>query len=315
MSKNYLLIDGNSFGYYYNNAKKLTIGNLPVQAIFGFLRGLRQQLAFFQQYTPVVLWDGASWRKTMFAEYKANRDKADTKAALAQLRMKDEYQQQVPHIKKALRFLGMPQLSAFNMEADDLGAILTDRYSKDGRVILLTGDKDWLQLVGPNVTWRDFINNRMVTLKNFEEMTGVETPAQFVEVKALMGDTGDNVPGVGGIGEKGAVEFIKTYGSFANFTNQVIFEKSIDLKSLPKKYRDLVENEEKAIAFARNITLMDLRTKHRPAPINLNLDKGEPDALKFKRFCEILLFNSILKEFDDWIRVFPAFREEAALAA
>lgn len=310
MAQNYMLIDGNSLGHYFNNAKQLSIGEMQVQAIYGFLRGLRAEIASFQNYQPVVLWDGASWRKMMLSSYKENREKRETKNEIRMQEMKDGYKAQVPYIKKALRFLGIPQVWSINMEADDLGAILTDRYVAGGsKIILLTGDKDWLQLVGPGVVWKDFINNRLVTVKNFEEFTGCADVRQFVEVKALAGDMGDNVAGVGGIGQKGAVEFIKQYGSVANFTNGVILDKTIDLKDVPKKYRRLVEDEEKTITFSRNLALMDLRTKARPAPLNLQVDKGTPDALKFHRFCELLLFKSITKDFDEWMRAFPHFRE------
>jgi 5'-3' exonuclease len=314
---NYSLIDGNSLGHYYNNAKPLSIGEVQVQAIYYLLRGLRSHIASFQDYQPVVLWDGASWRKLMFAAYKDNRDKKETKNEIRMQEMKDAYKRQVPYIKKALRFLGIPQVSALNMEADDLGAILTDRYTKTGsKIILVTGDKDWLQLVSPGVVWKDFVNDRLVTVKNFEEFTGVKTVRQFVEVKALAGDMGDNVAGVGGIGQKGAIDFIKEYGSFGNFSNMAILDKTIDLKKLPKKYRDLIENEDKAITFSRNLDLMDLRTTARPAAQHLEVDKGTPDADKLRQFCELLLFKSILKDFDEWISVFPHFRApRSALAA
>jgi 5'-3' exonuclease len=314
---NYMLIDGNSLGHFYNNAKPLSIGEIQVQSIYGMLKAIRSQIAGFQDYQPVVLWDGASWRKLMFAEYKENRDRKETKNEIRMQEMKDAYKKQVPYIKKALRFLGIPQVWSLNMEADDLGAILTDRYTKTGsRVILLTGDKDWLQLVGPGVVWKDFANDRLVTQKTFAEFTGVKTVREFVEVKALCGDQGDNVAGVGGIGEKGAIEFINQYGSVANFTNGVILDKTISLKGVPKKYRNLVEDEDKAITFSRNLALVDLRTTVRPAPQALEVDKGTPDAEKFRQFCEILLFKSFLKDFDEWISVFPAFRApRQALAA
>ncbi|MBD9511517.1 hypothetical protein IB265_32700 [Ensifer sp. ENS10] len=314
---NYSLIDGNSIGHFYNNSKPLAIGEIQVQAIYGVLRGLRSHIASFQNYQPVVLWDGASWRKLMFAAYKDNREKKETKNEIRMQEMKDAYKRQVPYIKKALGFLGIPQVWALNMEADDLGAILTDRYTKNGsKIILVTGDKDWLQLVGPGVVWMDPNNDRLVTVKNFEEFTGVATVRQFVEVKALAGDMGDNVAGVGGIGQKGAVDFIKQYGTFASFSSQVILEKTIDLKKLPKKYRDLIENEDKAITFSRNIDLMDLRTTARPAPQNLQVTKGTADKDKFRQFCDLLLFKSITKDFDEWCSVFPAFREQPlALAA
>lgn len=308
MSK-YLIVDGDSLGHAANSTPKLSIGELPVQAIFGFLRMLRQQMAFFPGYTPIVCWDGASWRKQIFSEYKANRDRKETKWEVKQAKAKDAYSTQVPYIKKALRMLGIAQLWSVNMEADDLAAILVDRYtSKGGTCVLISGDKDWIQLVGPNVKWRDIVNKREVTTKNFEEFTGVKTPKQFVEIKALAGDQGDNISGVGGIGEKGAVEFLKTYGSFRQFMNMATLEMTpAQFKKLPKKHRDLVDDETKAITFAHNIDLMDLRTSARPAPQDLRLDKGEASKEKFQRFCELLVFKSILQELDDWLSVFPAF--------
>jgi 5'-3' exonuclease len=282
---------------------------MPVQAIYNFLRNLRSAMGLYQMYQPVVLWDGASWRKTMFTEYKANRDKVETIHERRAAAAKDDYKRQMPLIKKGLQLLGVPQVFAINMEADDLGAILADRYSAQGRVVLWTGDKDWIQLVGPNVVWRDFANKRTITEKNFEEMTGVKTPRQFVEVKGLSGDSGDNIPGVGGIGEKGAKDFLNKYGSFNDFLNMVCIEKSVDYAKLPKKLKALVDDEQKAIDFDRNLKLMDLRTPERPAPINLSVDKGTPNQELFRVFCDRLLFSSITKDLDEWIRVFPQFQQ------
>lgn len=306
----YLLIDGNSLGHFSNNSRTLSLGDLQVQAIYNFLRNLRQVMAMHQQHVPVVLWDGGSWRKMIMPTYKDHRDNKTTAAEIAQNLKKDHYKTQVPYIKKALRFLGIAQVWSLNMEADDLAAIMTDRYVGQGaEVVLYTGDQDWLQLVGPKVIWRDFANKRIVNQGNFAEFTGVPTVQQFVEVKALAGDDGDLGPGsgVGGVGKKGAIDFLNKYGSFDNFLEEVCLHKTIDIKKLPKKYRALVEDEEKALIFQRNMKLMDLRTPVRPAPENLTVDAGDPSIEKMQRLCEILLFNSILKDLPDWIRVFPKF--------
>ena len=314
MAQNYLLIDGNSLGNAANNTKPLSLGSQQTQAIVGFLKMLRKQVSLYPNYTPIVLWDGASWRYQMFPEYKADREKNDTKHEKALIEAKAHYKTQVPYIKKALRLLGVAQISAMNMEADDLAAMLSRLYtSKGGRVILVTGDQDWIQLVGPGVIWKTPIgeSNRTVTAMNFKEETGVATPQQFVELKALTGDKGDSIPGVGGIGEKGAIEFLQTYGSFANFMNAVTFEK-LDLSKLPKKFRDLGESEDKMLTFDRNLRLMDLHHPARPKPFNMLVDRGEPDLTKFTRFCEILLFKSILDTMSTWVSAFPAFRETLA---
>lgn len=310
MTKNYIIIDGNSLGHFANNGAKLTLGDMPIQAVYNFLRNLRQCMALHQNYTPICTWDGASWRKMLLTEYKENRDKIETVTERKQAARKDDYKRQIPYIKKALYLLGIPQVLAFNYEADDLGAILADRYSPNGKVVLYTGDKDWIQLVGPNVVWRDFANKRVINAANFEEMTGLKTSRQFVEVKALAGDTGDGVPGVGGLGEKGAIEFLNEFGSFTEFVNQVTFH-GLDISKRPKKIRDLIEDEAKAITFARNLDLVDLRTSERPAPINFTIEKGNPSKRLFEVFCDRLLFKSMTNDLDEWIRVFPAFQKES----
>jgi len=314
--KGFMLIDGNSLGHYYNNSKTLTIGSLQVQAVFGMLRGVRSLIATFPTLKPVVIWDGASWRKISFPTYKENRERSETENERKLLAARDEYKKQRPLIEGAFRLLGIPQVSAFNMEADDLGAIMTDRYVALGHSILLvTIDQDWLQLVGPKVSWKDVANKRLITASNFEEFTGVKDAKQFVELKAIVGDVGDNVPGIGGIGLKGAKDFLAQYGSVEAFLNEAILEKSIDIKKLPKKFRALVEDEEKAINFRRNVNLVDLRTPMRPAPINLRIDQGQPDRERFEALCEKLLFRSILQDLDEWLSSFPAFREQQTMAA
>lgn len=308
--KKYLIIDGNSLGHFSNNGRVLTLGDMQVQAIYGFLRTLRAKMALYSNHTPIVLWDGASWRKMLMPTYKDHRDNAETANEIRMNLQKDKYKLQVPYIKKALKMLGIAQVWSLNMEADDLAAIMTDLYVSQGaQVTLLSGDKDWIQLVGPSTTWADFINKRTVNAANFQEFTGVDTTKKFVEMKALMGDDGDlgKGSGVGGVGEKGAIDFLNKYGSFNEFLHAVSIYKTVDINKLPKKYRALVEDENKALIFDRNIKLMDLRTTVRPAPQNMTVDKGEADQERFARFCELLLFKSILQELDDWLRVFPQF--------
>lgn len=307
MQRQFLIIDGNSVGHMAQNMKPLTLGTMQVQAIYGFLRILRSYAAKYSFATPIVLWDGMSWRKTSYPEYKANRDKAETKHEIAKQASNKAYALQRPHIEKALSFLGVTQVRASNMEADDLAAILTKVYVSQGsRVTLLTEDRDWLQLIGPMVAVEQpkAENKRRITLENFTEITGCKSPEMFVEMKALMGDAGDNIKGIGGVGEKRALEFLETYGSFNEFLNLVSLH-GLDIKKLPKWQRDLVADETKAIAFDFNISLVDLNTKLRPKPENMAIFRGEPSAENFRKLCDVLLFKSITDGFDNWISAFP----------
>lgn len=306
MPKTYLLIDGNSIGHMAQSMKPLTIGSFQVQAIYGFLNIIRGYVSKYSFATPIILWDGLSWRKTEYPQYKANRTKNETKADAARNESNASYHKQRPYIEKAAMYLGIPQVKAENMEADDLAAILSDVYTKQGhKVTLLTEDQDWLQLISPNIAVERPKSKDRVTMMNFEEVTGCKTVEGFVQKKALMGDGGDNIPGVGGIGEKRALEFVAEYGTFSDFLNRVLLEKSVDFDTLPKYLRDLVENEQKAIDFDFNLKLVDLKTTARPAPKNMVVVKNQESAENFQKMCEVLLFNSILRTFDDWISAFP----------
>jgi 5'-3' exonuclease len=161
--KRYLLIDGPNMLHAANNAKKLTVGTTEVTAIYNFIRMLRPLIATYPTATPVVLWDGASWRHMKFPDYKQNRKKDDTAAAVKQREAYESAMKQLPAIKKALELMGIAQVKATNMEADDLAAILGDRYVSQGaKVVLVSGDKDWIQLVGPSMIWFDPIKDRKI---------------------------------------------------------------------------------------------------------------------------------------------------------
>ncbi|MER9176269.1 hypothetical protein NKH72_22075 [Mesorhizobium sp. M0955] len=312
----YLLIDGNNLVHAASASKKLTVGETEVQGIYVFIRMLRTAIGKYPMCKPVVLWDGASWRYMNFPEYKGNRDKSDTPSTKKQAEDRVSAKKQIPAIMKAVTLLGVDQVRASNMEGDDLAAIMGDRYAARGdKIVLCSGDKDWIQLAGGNVLWYDPIKDRKVrTPEDIETAIKVKVKSfeQFVEFKALCGDIGDNVPGVGGVGEKGAQDFLEMFGSFTAFTNGCL-DGTIDPTTLPKKFRDLAEDEDKQIAFSRNIWLMDLRTSKRPAPVNLTVTHGEPDLARFETFCRRLMFQSFLTDLPLWASVFPAFRlEEAA---
>ncbi|WP_062120211.1 5'-3' exonuclease H3TH domain-containing protein [Aureimonas sp. AU40] len=301
MQKTYIVIDGNSIGHAAQASTKLKVGAQEVQAIFGFLRSVRPLFVRYPSAHPIVLWDGRSWRKDAFTEYKANRDREETKSEKIAAAEKAAFQVQRPYIEKAMTLLGVPQLKAINMEADDLAGILVEKFEREGhKALLVSGDKDWIQLIGPSVTWFDPIRDKRISPANLLEKHGVATPRQFLEMKALMGDTGDNIPGVGGIGEKTAVKLLSEFESVKNLSNLMLEG------SLPKQGK-IVERflREGLELFARNVSLMDLRSgPHRPAPINMRLKKEAPNLENFRIFCERLVFRSILRDFDNWCAPF-----------
>lgn len=309
--RGFLVIDGSNVGYAATATKVLKVGDQETQGIFGFMRIIRPYLMRMPQLVPIILWDGTTFRKGVFEDYKANRDKeATTKHELEQVRIRKSFAQQRPLIKKMLTMLGVRQMICLNLEADDLAGIMVRQYAADRKVILLSGDKDWVQLIGPNVAWLDPIGKtaegkpRRCTIATLKDVFGVETPRQFLEFKALTGDMSDNITGVGGIGDKGAVEFLETYGSVGAFMNGVHLEKTIDLKALPKKYRDFAESDEKQNLFRRNMMLMDLHSPQIPKPLDLTITKGNLDQDAFAAFCREMVFKSILDDVPGFVEPF-----------
>jgi 5'-3' exonuclease len=312
-----MLIDINNLGFAAQSSTVLRIGDQQTQAIYGVLRSIRMFAARFPQYTPMALWDGQTWRKNAFEAYKANRDAPPkNKHEIAQRESRAEYRRQKVHIERALEFLGVRQVFSANLEADDLAAMFCRASKDERRIILLSGDKDWVQLITPKISWINPIGKpQVITPRKLKEALGVETPQAWLEVKAIQGDVSDNVSGVGGIGAKGAIDLVKTYGSVASFLNAVIFDKTVSYDSLPKKLQAFVEDQEKQAIFHRNLSLMDLNHPAVPKPIDLVHVKGEFSPDKFAGLCREFSFKSILNDLDDWLEPFTSERSANRKAA
>ena len=298
MSRN-LIIDGNSLGYAAQHATKLSSGGMETQAVFGSMKTMRDLKATYRDFTPVVLWDGqAKWRYDIHPTYKANRTDDPKKVAV-----KESYYLQRKYIKQCYEALGIKQMTATTHEADDLAGILVAMLSSDptNEIVLITGDKDWLQLVRPNVTWRDVRDDsRIVTVKNFFDKTGYKTPYAFLQGKALQGDSSDSIPGVGGIGEIGAAEFLAEFESVRNFLQMC---DSGEFKPVKKAHLRLCSAEGR-MAFGRNLQLMQLLKVQAPRKEDTEILKGKFDPERFKALCEELAFGSILSSLPVFMSIF-----------
>jgi len=305
MSRGFILIDGSNISYAASAGKPLSVGDQPTQGVYGFIRSIRVTIDMFPQLTPIVLWDGISWRLDRFPEYKASRNKpVETKADIEQNRIRVAVKSQALLIRQALKLLGVRQIIAANMEADDLAGIMVARYEKDKSILMISGDKDWIQLIGPKCSWFDTIRDRRVSPRTLKEKYGVDTPRQFLDLKALTGDKSDEIPGVGGIGELGAIELVNKFGSVSEFLNRYHLDPTLDQQSLPKKFRDFADDDEKILIYRRNMMLMDLRTKDRPQPHGFKVVHSKLDKPNFEIFCGNLLFKSILTDLDKWLKPF-----------
>lgn len=306
-----VLIDLNSVAHAAHQGTVLKAGDQETQAVFGTIKSIRTYRIRNPRAKLVGLWDGASWRKSHDPEYKANRTD-DAKKREDRARFKS----QMPFLRKALRQLSVPQLFAINLEADDLAAILSKRYSAQGDFVrLISGDRDWLQLVDENVVWEDHRDEtRKVNIRSFKNATGYDTALQFVQSKALQGDTSDNLKGVGKIGEVGAADLISVWGRVEAFladpnpratweanppmavkVDELGVEVSRKPKGYPKALDDFHKNDDRQSRFFHNMHMMNLLGEL-PAPEKLSLVKGDFDSDGFRSLCHELGFSSIYRE-------------------
>ena len=208
MKKKLLAVDGNSIlnRAFYGVRPLTTKDGFPTNALFGLVTMISRQVEAIAPDYLAVAFDlkAPTFRHKAYAEYKAGRKPMPEELAL-----------QLPVAKELLSALGFHVLELAGYEADDiLGTLASMADTADCEAYLLTGDRDALQLIDPNVHVLLATNTETVDMDEakFFEKYGVPSSV-FVDVKALMGDSSDNIPGVPGIGEKTALKLISEYGS------------------------------------------------------------------------------------------------------
>ena len=311
------LIDANSIGYAGQHAAQLNSGGMPTQAIYNTLMNLRILKSNGRTDAFMYLWDDkAKFRYDLFPEYKGNRNDTPEK-----VKTKEEYHAQQPFIKKMLNHLGVHQMTVDGFEADDLAYHLCKNFVAKGyKVNLISSDKDWLQMMDNNVTWVDMRLDRTCTSANFAEMTKFETIEQFVSAKCLMGDTSDNINGVGGIGEgacsaifsrwKTVKEMVAEHKALGGFTKENLSDKAFS--RCRNKLNDLCTNTNGMMqTYVRNQKLMNLAMA--PKPEKFIADAGKKDPEAFFDLCGELAFVSVLRKRAIWENLFfPELAEKAA---
>ena len=212
MSSKIVLIDGHSIlnRAFYGLPDLTNAERLHTNAIYGFLTIMFKLLEEEKPEYLTVAFDvhAPTFRHKMYAEYKGTRKP-----------MADELRQQVPVIKEVLHAMGVKTIECAGLEADDLIGTLSNRCENEGmEVTVISGDRDLLQLATEHVKIRIPKTKQGKTeiedyyAKDVEERYQV-TPKEFIDLKALMGDTADNIPGVPSIGEKTATKIITQYHS------------------------------------------------------------------------------------------------------
>lgn len=316
MSSYRTYIDGNSVGHaaqhgHSKGGKKLVSGGHETTAIFGTLISMQKLLRTRTASLPTVLWDGRSWRFERFPDYKGNR--TATKELVAE---RERYKAQRKEMFLGLHLLGVQQLVAGNMEADDMAAILTRMsVAKGNMVTLITGDKDWIQLVQKGVVWADHKLDRKVTCTNFQEATGFRTQKAFIHAKGLHGDSGDNVKPNTGIGEKGALDLLNLFPCVHTFIATPLEEVKEKWfihygKNLPSKMIALHQDKEVQARFEWALGLMDLGHPDIPKPTDMRSTRAPLDRPKFESFCARHGFHSLLRDMDRFISPFQTLEED-----
>ncbi|WP_129728190.1 5'-3' exonuclease [Ectobacillus funiculus] len=259
--KKVLLIDGMALLFRSFYATSVygrymeTKSGVPTNGVNGFVKHVTAAVQAVQPTHAVACWDMGSttFRTESYEHYKANRAAPP-----------DELIPQFDLVKEASAMLGMPNIGLKGYEADDCIGTLAKQYASEAEVMILTGDTDLLQLANETVTimllQKGMGNYKYYTPEVIFEERGIK-PWQIVHVKAFMGDTSDNYPGVKGIGEKTAHRLIQQFG-----TTEGVLQ---NLAHLTKAQQTKIENDLENLQLS-----LQLAAIHCEVPIVCSLDEA-----------------------------------------
>src|SRR5437763_7200553 len=275
------LIDGSNNVYrsYFAIRNLTNSSGLATNAVYGFTQTLKKLLKDFTPDCIAVAFDisRATTRHEAFADYKKDRRP-----------MPDDLAIQLPFVNEVLEGFGIPVIGVEDWEADDLlGTLACVARDRGYDVVLATSDKDFFQLVGDAIKLFHTGREVLYDAKGVEETFGLP-PEKVVDVMAICGDAIDNIPGVPGIGEKGAKALIAEFGSLEG-----VYENLDKLK--PAQRKKLEENREKAFLsreLARIKCDLDVDNIDFKA-----LERGEPDRAKLHDVFSRLEFASLMQEY------------------
>jgi len=292
--------------------KLSTRKGVPTGPCFGFLRVLRATLNRFKATDCIVVWDSgrSAYRQKLYPEYKANRDEGDKPAAL------DNIDDQKDILQEVLPYLNTKQLIIGGYEGDDLLALLIETLEdEDDRIVVVTGDKDLLQLVRPGVDVYRPIADQLVTDFDFTTQVGVPV-SLFTLRKALVGDKSDNIDGIRGVGEKTANKLLEeVYADEDGWWQDI--ELAEDLSEFKEHCAEHKGKTAKRIAedwpvVTRNLKLMDIinyfpfTTKDRKkakAVVEMDI-RGMATDIELIKMLGKWEFHDFTSKFMQWIRPF-----------
>lgn len=282
------LVDGSGFIFrayfamtYSGRGDMTNPDGVPVSAVFGFTQMLMKLLNDYHAPYLAVVFDpkGGSFRNNIYPEYKANRDAPP-----------EDLVPQFPLVREATKAFDIPALEQPGYEADDLIAAYTKRALELGKkVVIVSSDKDLMQLVQPGVRMLDPMKNKWIGEAEVFEKFGVK-PDRVVDVQALAGDSTDNIPGVPGIGIKTAAQLINEYGSLDE-----LLARAGEIKQ-PKRREKLTEHAQDAKTSEQLVRL----DQNAPLPLPIEeLKSHDPDKPELMAFLQKHAFNSIIKRLNN----------------
>ncbi|MDU1316005.1 DNA polymerase I [Anaerococcus hydrogenalis] len=287
MSKKVMLIDGSSliFRAFFALPNLTNADGVMTNGVYGFLTMYFRAVEEYKPDYILVAFDKKTktFRHKEFKDYKANRDKAP-----------NELNYQFGILKDILDSLNVKYLDIDGFEADDIVGTYSKIAKDEGlETVIITGDKDYFQLVNDDVivylTRKGISQMEEITEEKIKEDYGL-SPKQLIDVKGLMGDKSDNIPGVDGIGEKTAIKYIKKYGSM-----EELYENLDDISG--KKTKENLENLRQIAFLSKKIGTIITN-----APVDYeisDLSVADPDMESLKEKFSKYNFNKFLEKFED----------------
>lgn len=296
------LIDGSAYIYraYHAIAPLTNSKGVATNAVLGFVKMVQKLINDYGPKYLAITFDskGPVFRHDIYQEYKANRPP-----------MPDDLREQLPLIKKFVEASNILMLEQMGVEADDILASIATKYSEQGyKVVIVSGDKDLLQLVDDNVSMFDPMKNKIMDKIEVEKKYGVR-PDQLLDFYALVGDAADNVPGVPGVGPKTAEKLIVAHGSLDGVYEEVETFKKSKMKEKIIDNRDQAYLSKKLIDLKRDVAV--------PATVKEFSVQLANDEMLAELYTE-LEFSSLLKTIDTSKKIetdnFKAITTKEALA-
>lgn len=285
MGKRIVVIDGNSLinrAYYAMQRPMITSDGTYTQGIYGFINMLNRIIKEQEPDYMAVAWDlkAPTFRHKEYSDYKAGRHKMPMELAM-----------QLPIMKEILEAMNIPNLELEGFEADDIIGTIARMSEAEGlEPLIITGDKDALQLATDVtkilITRKGISEFDLYDREKMEEVYGL-TPIQFIDLKGLMGDQSDNIPGIPGVGEKTGIKLLKQFGSVEELVERA------DEIDAPKLREKVEENSQLALMSKRLATIIT------NAPLDVDIESlkmREPDKDKLVDIYSRLEFNSFLQK-------------------